>query len=511
MGCWRQLGTCRPLAGRLDLAGSGATADLVKTLHTSLLHARTQVDRPGSPSCCTAHTVDLEHRSILVQSLVICYRLLARASVGLAHVDTAQLSLTTGHRRDVGIREGSLATMRYRLAKTLNHTHTQGVTQVAFSSDGCNLATADLGGKLCLWDASTWKLLYSYTSGTSILSLAWAEPVALFCGLGDGTIVRVRAGKEEFVVEGEWCHSFPVEHLSLDQKRIASGAHRELFIWKASLLSIQKEIELPVPCDDSDDSDEVLITGLHWHGHKRRDASMLITSYMHHGIYIYNSYTWSAIRRLGEHSMGFMATSSLSPDGGRIVVSNLVNGVDVYDTDTGALVLTVPHEVGKGHPLPVTFIHGGHAIASGNGLGCVKVWYVDGASSRKLQTLPAPGNNRVLSLGGYYDATTDQFLLVAGTMGDEPDSAVLLWKAEEPRPRDLTVAGRELSGTARSLAIRILQTTIYLLSMTTIVSAVGFAVVHLYPYYTSHLDRNRDFHTQTSARSTILLDIRDRG
>ncbi|KAJ3007409.1 hypothetical protein NUW54_g3561 [Trametes sanguinea] len=318
---------------------------------------------------------------------------------------------------------------------------------------------------------------------------------------------------EEVKVEGEWSHSYPVEHLSLSKKRVASGAHRELFIWKRveDLLTIEKELELSVLLD-CDSDEEVIVTGLHWHGLGRRDAGMLITSFMHQGICIYDSRNWSVLRQIGEHRVGFMATSALSPDGTRIVVSNLINGVDVYDTDTGALILTVPHEIGKGHPLPVRFIHGGHAIASVNGVGCVKVWYIDGSSSRKLQTLAAPGNCRIMSLGArLFPVALDDFMIVAGTLAEDLQSPVLLWKAEEARTRGqyAVVADNGLDQHRSFFGSRMAK-GMFFSCVVVAASAIALLLVYYYPHDASNMARHGPVYAQTNAHrlGTILLDIR---
>lgn len=85
------------------------------------------------------------------------------------------------------------------------------------------------------------------------------------------------------------------------------------------------------------------------------------------------------------------ARSSLSPDGSRLAVSNLVYGFDIYDTNSAALVTSVAHKFGKEFPVPVAFLHGGRAIMSGSTTGVIRIWYIEGAISRKMQSLSVTG------------------------------------------------------------------------------------------------------------------------
>ncbi|KAH9896046.1 WD40-repeat-containing domain protein [Cubamyces lactineus] len=294
--------------------------------------------------------------------------------------------------------------MKYRQVRTFSGTHTQGITQVSFSFDGVLLASSDLSGKMCIWHSESGDLLHVYAAGTSVLSLKWLDSVTIMCGLADGTIVRLGFG-EEVHVDGKWCHAYPVEHLAVSGGMLASGAHNEVFVWdisqgECSPFALRK-LEQPTASDD----EEVLVTGLHWgmnHG-RWRTLDILLITYM---------------------SQGVLASSSLSPDGSNIAVANMVNGFDVYDLDTGAVVLSLFHKVGKEYPVPVQYVHGGNAILGGSTVGMLDLWYVEGTLSRKMQTLSA-----------HYNTECDQFLIAAGVISDHPESPVTLWKAEEGRSR----------------------------------------------------------------------------
>ncbi|KAI0657557.1 WD40-repeat-containing domain protein [Cubamyces menziesii] len=284
--------------------------------------------------------------------------------------------------------------MKYRQVRTFAEAHAQGVTQVSFSPDGALLASSDLSGKMCIWDPSTGELLHFYTAGTSILSLLWADSDTIICGLADGTIVKMIIGDQEDVsVEGKWCHAYPVEHLALTGRLLASGAHSEVFVWDMAqvgdLFALEREVDPPTTSGD-----EVLATGLHWGTNRThwRTSNILLVTYMSHGIYIRFSLCHP-------HCPRFRASSSLSPDAVHIAVANMVNGFDVYNLDTGAIVLSLFHKVGKQYPAPVLYVHGGNAILGGSTAGVLDLWYVEGALSRKMQTLPVPGEPHQFTSG----------------------------------------------------------------------------------------------------------------
>ncbi|KAI9069637.1 WD40 repeat-like protein [Trametes sanguinea] len=285
--------------------------------------------------------------------------------------------------------------MKYRQVRMLLGTHAQGVTRVSFSPDGSLLASSDLSGKMCIWEHSSGTLLHVYTAGTSILSLLWTDSQAIVCGLADGTLVKLIIN-EVIQIDGKWCHAHPVEHLALSGSLLAAGAHTEVCVWEISQgenpFLLRKEVESPITSKTHEIS---VVTGIHW-GATRDDGSQratgaLIVTYMLHGIYVYDTQNWTVLRHFGDRGSGLMASSSLSPDGLHIVVANLVNGFDVYDLDTGSIILSLFHTVKKKFPVPVLYVHGGNVILGGSSAGVLDLWYIEGTLSRRMQTLSVPG------------------------------------------------------------------------------------------------------------------------
>ena len=68
----------------------------------------------------------------------------------------------------------------------------------------------------------------------------------------------------------------------------------------------------------------------------------------------------------------------MTPDGTRLVVSNMCSGFDIYDAETGLPIASLTHAVNQVHAVPVRFIHGGHAVLGGSTVGEAHIWDVTG-------------------------------------------------------------------------------------------------------------------------------------
>lgn len=83
------------------------------------------------------------------------------------------------------------------------------------------------------------------------------------------------------------------------------------------------------------------------------------------------------------------ASSSVTPDGSRCVVSNVTTGFDVYDMETAACTGGCKNEAGQLRAVPVLFVHEGHAILGGSTLAQVNLWHTRSRSI--FQTLELDG------------------------------------------------------------------------------------------------------------------------
>ena len=82
------------------------------------------------------------------------------------------------------------------------------------------------------------------------------------------------------------------------------------------------------------------------------------------------------------------ARASISPDSHLLAISDLAHGFTVHDYRSGAFIRRFVHEVGRRFPVPVLFIHQGHAIVGGSTVGHVNIWDVE--DGNRLAELNVP-------------------------------------------------------------------------------------------------------------------------
>ncbi|RPD58128.1 WD40 repeat-like protein [Lentinus tigrinus ALCF2SS1-7] len=280
---------------------------------------------------------------------------------------------------------------RYEEVCRLSNGHSQGITAVAFSAQGTYLATSGLDGKVCIWLVENGTLLIAYCGKSPILSLAWMpyREDALLCGGKDGNIALLTVTPNAVYVNGFYAHRYPVECLAIESDCVASGAHRELKVWRwrSSARRFVRERTLPEPPKSShNEYKEIIITSLHWS--TSQTLSTLLVSYLHHGIHIFQAgNSWMRVRTIPLQCM--IAGTSIS-NLGNIAVSNLVSGFDVYRMDTEVPVGLFDHAVGEPYPTPVHFIHGGHALVGGSSVGQIDIWDL---RAGKMCTLSVPSTS----------------------------------------------------------------------------------------------------------------------
>ena len=68
----------------------------------------------------------------------------------------------------------------------------------------------------------------------------------------------------------------------------------------------------------------------------------------------------------------------------------MFTGFHIYSLESGDLFMHFEQEgAAEARPVPVTWLHGGHAILGGSTVECISIWYVD--AGRSVIRLPMPG------------------------------------------------------------------------------------------------------------------------
>ncbi|KAI0709982.1 WD40-repeat-containing domain protein [Earliella scabrosa] len=284
--------------------------------------------------------------------------------------------------------------------------------------------------KVYIWRVADNKLLHTYTgSNRSVLSLEWLpdRTDTVLCGSQGGYISMLRFTSAIARVAGFWAHDYPIERLAAKGVHLVSGAHSEVKIWKQVRHEEWEQIgELRGPSADVKTADEdMIVMGIHW-TRTRVHASVVIITYMHHGIAIHNAYDWSRIQTI---PFTHIAGSSISPDGTLIALSIMGHGFDLYDLDTGDCVASFPDQSNGLRTIPVLLVHGGHALLTGSTEGSATLWNVHNLHVH--QTFATHPYRNILAIAANYNAEHDIFLLATGASNDAGEAIVSIWTARE--------------------------------------------------------------------------------
>ncbi|RDX40495.1 WD40 repeat-like protein [Lentinus brumalis] len=281
--------------------------------------------------------------------------------------------------------------MKYVKAGHLEGGHTSGVAALAFSPNGKQVASAGLDSNLCIWNIADMRLIHNFRGASAILSLAWVpeEPGTLVCGSEDGSISVVDTSADTLHARTfPRSHRFPVEHLAYKNGLLASGAHEDVAIWSRGSDGRWTHLcDLDVPPVNSNNKDrDVLVTSLHW-TRSPKHKSLLLVTYLYHGYILVKAGVWSRVFTIPLN--GLIGSASVTPDGSRMIVSNMISGFDIYKTETGESSGTLTHPISKAFTVPVLFAHGGNAVIGGSPTGRVHLW--DATALRMHQVLQHAG------------------------------------------------------------------------------------------------------------------------
>ncbi|KAJ3559008.1 hypothetical protein NM688_g599 [Phlebia brevispora] len=285
-----------------------------------------------------------------------------------------------------------------RISK-LEGDHKGDVVASAFSPNGSFFATGSFDGVLCIWRSSDKALLYTVEVPAAILVLCWVAPgdTKILCGLEEGMIGCVTISEPEVMLRVFTAHSHPVEKIVVSEDLIASGAHKEVKLWKCGTKGKYFLVDILDPplqdtLADSDDRDrEILVTGLHFidFGICRTGLAVI---YMFHGLSIFDAH---ACTRLYSVPLGGMiANSSVSCDGKLLATSRIFGGIDLYMISFNEVIylksLSRERVENEGHILPVAFIKTSPFLVGGTNRGSIIIW--DTRHGHQLAKFTVEGN-----------------------------------------------------------------------------------------------------------------------
>ncbi|KAI5983030.1 WD40-repeat-containing domain protein [Pisolithus albus] len=293
--------------------------------------------------------------------------------------------------------------------------HNDSIDSLAFSRDGRFLASASMDGNVAISKGEDGTLLHLIRCRTPVLSLRWVRGRTheLWCGLGNGKVLRVVITKEKLEISRFTIHDYPIEHLAFDSTGtyLATGAHPELKVFRY-IASVAPNLS-------------IVVTSIHWL-HKGRDANCLVVTYLHHGIICWDPF--SATYRWTMPLGTLIGHADLHPDETRIAVMNQHNGVDIWQVPAAILDCSLPLPIRKGVLLPVLWIDNGVRILTGSDFGEVRVW--NPTTGKSLYPLPHPVEI-VRAVTAHYDSQNHSFRIATGNAETMGKIAVRVFETRE--------------------------------------------------------------------------------
>ncbi|TFK65466.1 WD40 repeat-like protein [Pluteus cervinus] len=325
----------------------------------------------------------------------------------------------------------------YKRRWRLKGVHSDSVLALSFNKSGKYLASASLDSRLCVWPWSSSKQegpKFTIRGAAGFISITWVDEHTLLAGMEDGGIIVARFNKTLLVVTGFDLHRSPVECLDAKGSRIVTGAHSDVCVW--DLVSVGnvfqrctflRRLDSP-PVSGPNQHTPVVAIAVCWV--PSFGANALLTSYLGHGIMIWDAVSGGALKALP--MVIFSGCASLSRDERRLAVSNFTTGFDIYDTNLMTPTQKIVHDdVLMPSPprtcLPVAFIHDGMALVGVTPSGTVGIW--DWQTEQPLHTLPHEGKPPILALAAH-NLENDDFVIATGTGALGDGTYIQIWQTQ---------------------------------------------------------------------------------
>ncbi|KAI0822491.1 WD40-repeat-containing domain protein [Trametes gibbosa] len=313
------------------------------------------------------------------------------------------------------------------------------VTVVSFSPDARFLTTATSDGWLRVWEVGVEKcvLLCSASGNTTALAISWmnSSGYTFVYGTESGNVATCTFSPsvETLEIYGFFAHHAPVNCIAASGSFVASSAGGELRIWEwrknGPWHSTADLLRSPLAAQDF--QQESLVTAIFWtpgvNGGDINDgaeAPLLIATYLHQGVYIYDSKSWSCVQSFS--LKGTAASASISKDYKLLSVLNLAAGFEIYSLQSGMLLRVLNNSGGK-RASASRFIENDAYLVCGGEQGEAYVW--DFRKGQRVQTFSHYAHDKVLLVDA---ATSSGRSFVITGVSDELNPYAVLWYKGQP-------------------------------------------------------------------------------
>ncbi|KAG2090302.1 WD40-repeat-containing domain protein [Suillus cothurnatus] len=284
--------------------------------------------------------------------------------------------------------------------RTLSEGHSDSINSLAFSRCGRYLASGSDDKCVIIWRLDDGSILYRLLLDSSVTVVFWHPTLrdTVIIGCEDGNLCQLRHlriddfSRKDFDLGADG----PVHCLEYDTDTgcFALGIGHHVYVAHESRESsgLGVSFKVPQPSEEltGDNPKPVRARGLHFH--KKGTTSMLIVSYLHHGVIAWDVQRMTCLWRIWPRDAPLIGSSAVSPEIKALIVQTMHKGLFMYliggsRPSRGFIVPGRPNE--KCRPLQVRFLEGGSKVICGSNTGEVRMW--DTSSGEVFQNLPHGG------------------------------------------------------------------------------------------------------------------------